>query len=117
MNKLKYLRSLNKKSQNEIALAINMSQSNYAKIERAEVALTKYQANILANFYNVSMSYLLDENNKDILITEDQYLKLIQSRDVINDIEKAVENAKKEVHVTMGDNNSKIVIGDHNKVK
>ena len=46
-------------------------------------------AKMIANVYNVPVSYILDDGNNTIAITEDQYNTLIKARDIINDIEKA----------------------------
>lgn len=70
MDRLKLLRKENKKSQKDIAEILFMSQSNYGKLERNEIQLNTEQAKILANYYNVSISYMLNidanEKNKDI---------------------------------------------------
>lgn len=53
-------------------------------------------AKMIANIYHVPVSYLLDDGNSGIAITEEQYKTLIQARDIINEIEKAHESANKE---------------------
>lgn len=88
MNNLKKLRKLKNLKQAEIGKILGIEQSTYAKYERGEIPLNEEYAKKLANYYNVSVSYLLDDNNKEIVITLDQFNELLKARNTINQIEK-----------------------------
>lgn len=92
MNNLKMLRKLNKLNQTQIAKVIGIEQSTYGKYERNEIPLNEIYAKKLADFYNVSVSFILNDSNKEIVITKEQYLDLIKARDTINNIERIYSN-------------------------
>ena len=73
MNNLKMLRKLNKLNQTEIAKILSIEQSTYGKYERGEIPLNEIYAKKLADYYNVSISYILNDDNKEIIITKEQY--------------------------------------------
>ena len=60
--KLKELRKENKKNQTEIAKAINLSQQTYAKYELEQLEPSIDTLCKLADFYNVSLDYLVGRN-------------------------------------------------------
>ena len=91
--KLKYLRKLHGYSQEELAKLLFITQTNYSNYERGYQVVNGTLARQLANIYNVSVSYILDDEITDISITEEQYKKLILARDAINEIEKAVKGS------------------------
>lgn len=93
MNNLKKLRKLHNLNQHDIAKIIGIEQSTYAKYERGEIPLNEIYAKLLANYYHVSLSYLFDDHNKEIVITSEQFNNLIKARDTINQIEKIYKNA------------------------
>ena len=86
------LRKLNKLNQTQIAKVIGIEQSTYGKYERNEIPLNEIYAKKLADFYNVSVSFILNDSNKEIVITKEQYLDLIKARDTINNIERIYSN-------------------------
>lgn len=90
--KLRFLRKKAGFSQQEIADKLFMAQTTYSKYERGCLVMNGTLAKYIADFYGVSVSYLLDDDKSDILISIDQFKKLIQARDVINEIEKSTKN-------------------------
>ncbi len=104
MNNLKMLRKLNKLNQTEVAKILSIEQSTYGKYERGEIPLNEIYAKKLANYYNVSISYILNDDNKEIIITKEQYKNLLKARDTINSIEKVYAN-KIEINNNYGDIN------------
>ena len=104
MNNLKMLRRLNKLNQTEVAKILSIEQSTYGKYERGEIPLNEIYAKKLADYYNVSVSFILNDDNKDIIITKEQYKNLLKARDTINSIEKVYAN-KIEINNNYGDIN------------
>lgn len=104
MNNLKMLRKLNKLNQTEVAKILSIEQSTYGKYERGEIPLNEIYAKKLADYYNVSISYILNDDNKEIIITKEQYKNLLKARDTINSIEKNYAN-KIEINNNYGDIN------------
>lgn len=94
MNNLKKLRKLHNLNQSDIAKIIGIEQSTYAKYERGEIPLNEIYAKLLADYYQVSLSYLFDDQNKEIVITPEQFNDLIRARDTINQIEKIYKNSE-----------------------
>lgn len=104
MNNLKMLRKLNKLNQTQVAKVIGIEQSTYGKYERSEIPLNEIYAKKLADFYNVSVSFILNDSNTEIVITKEQYLDLIKARDTINNIERIYSN-KVEIENNYGNIN------------
>lgn len=78
---LKRLRKLNKKTQIEIAEAINKTQPAYAKYERGLTEPDIKTLNLLAKYYNIDITSLLEKqknNLSDILIRLRETNKLTQ---------------------------------------
>lgn len=98
------LRKLNKLNQTEVAKILSIEQSTYGKYERGEIPLNEIYAKKLADYYNVSVSFILNDDNKDIIITKEQYKNLLKARDTINSIEKVYAN-KIEINNNYGDIN------------
>lgn len=98
------LRKLNKLNQTEVAKILSIEQSTYGKYERGEIPLNEIYAKKLADYYNVSVSYILNDENKEIIITKEQYKNLLKARDTINSIEKVYAN-KIEINNNYGDIN------------
>lgn len=94
--KLRYLRKLHHLSQQEVANRLYMAQTTYSKYERGCLIMNGTLAKQIANMYNISVSYLLDDEQEDILITIDQYKTLIKARNAINEIEKSKEKSKQK---------------------
>lgn len=86
------LRKLNKLNQTQIAKIIGIEQSTYAKYERGEIPLNEIYAKKLADYYNVSISFILNDKTTEIVITREQYQNLLKARDTINNIEKIYSN-------------------------
>ena len=99
--KLKYLRKLHGYSQQELADKLYMKQTTYSAYERGCIVLNGTMARELANIYNVSVSYILDDEQTDIYITEDQYKELINIKDalerIISNIQTSHEAASKKL--------------------
>lgn len=92
LEKIKYLRKSKKLTQNEVARAIGTSGPNYSRYESGEWNFTIEHIKKLASFYDVSISYLLDDENKnEILISKEDYQKLKEASDVIIKIGKIID--------------------------
>lgn len=91
--KLKYLRKAHGYTQEEMAKKLYIGQTTYSKYERGCLVMNGTLAKQIANIFEVSVSYILDDGQEDILITEEQYKKLLEARNIINEIEKAYEKA------------------------
>lgn len=91
LEKIKYLRKSKGLTQNEVAKAIGTSGPNYSRYESGERNFTIEHIKKLASYYDVSISYLLDEEEKnEILISKDDYEKLKEASDVIIKIGKTI---------------------------
>lgn len=89
MNKIKTLRIKNNLTQKEIAEVLGTSGSNYSRYESGEWNFTIKHLKALAKFYDVSVSYLVDDENDDILISKEDLEILIKAKNVISKLEKA----------------------------
>lgn len=83
MNKLRFYRKLNKLKQSDIAKILFITQPNYSNIEKGKVKLNFEYAKILANLYNIPLSKIID-NDKNILINDEQFNVLKEFKDTIN---------------------------------
>ncbi|MFA6755628.1 MAG: helix-turn-helix transcriptional regulator [Bacilli bacterium] len=86
--KIKNLRIEHNYTQKYVAEKLNISPANYCRYESGEWNFTIQHIKQIADFYKVSLSYLLDDKITDILITKEQYDKLLIARDTINEIER-----------------------------
>ena len=96
MNRLKYLRKKNNLTQKQVATLLFMSDSNYAKYENGKIPLDEEKAKNLAKLYNCSISYLLNEETKEILISESDFNLLVKLKDMIENLEKARNEKEKK---------------------
>ena len=80
MNKIKTLRIKNNLTQKEIAEVLGTSGSNYSRYESGQWNFTIKHLKGLAKFYNVSVSYLVDDENDDILISKEDLEILIKAK-------------------------------------
>lgn len=92
--KLKYLRKAHGYTQEEMAKKLYIGQTTYSKYERGCLVMNGTLAKQIANIFNVSVSYILDDAQEDILITKEQYKKLLEIKETIIEIEKAYEKAQ-----------------------
>ena len=71
-SRIKELRIENNLSQNEIADFLNINQSTYSKFELVKASITILNLNKLANYYHVSLDYLvgLEDNKTEVLPAE-----------------------------------------------
>ena len=63
MNKLKELRIKNNLNQKDIAKFLKITQPNYSNIENGKIKLNIDYAKMLADFYSVPLSYIIEEKN------------------------------------------------------
>ena len=77
-NKLSYLRKKEKMSQEQLANKLNISPSTVGMYETAKRQPDNEMVTKIANLFNVSTDYLLDNDLKDVNVSEDNK-KLIQS--------------------------------------
>lgn len=90
VDKLKYLRKMNKYTQDEVAKKIGTSGSNYSRYESKEQTFTIDHIKKLALLYGVTVSYLLDNDDKqEIILSKEDLNKLIEAKNVIEKIEKS----------------------------
>ena len=77
-NKLSYLKKKKKMSQEQLANKLNISPSTVGMYETAKRQPDNEMVTKIANLFNVSTDYLLDNDLKDVNVSEDNK-KLIQS--------------------------------------
>ena len=77
-SKLSYLRKKEKMSQEQLANKLNISPSTVGMYETAKRQPDNEMVTKIANLFNVSTDYLLDNDLKDINVSEDNK-KLVQS--------------------------------------
>ena len=77
-NKLSYLRKKEKMSQEQIANKLNISPSTVGMYETAKRQPDNEMVTKIANLFNVSTDYLLDNDLNDVNVSEDNK-KLVQS--------------------------------------
>ena len=77
-NKLSYLRKKEKMSQEQLANKLNISPSTVGMYETAKRQPDNEMVTKIANLFNVSTDYLLDNDLKDINVSEDNK-ELVQS--------------------------------------
>ena len=87
MNKLKYLRKMKNLKQTDVCNILHINQPNYSNYESGKIPLNMTYAKILAKYYNVTLGYLLDDNNEEITISKDDFDKLKEARDIINKLD------------------------------
>ncbi len=90
LQKLREDKNLSKK---EIAKICNMSPANYGRIERGEQSLSLETAIALAQFYSVSIDYLLSNIKSDITISAEEAKLLISIKPVIDKIYYQIINS------------------------
>lgn len=95
MNKIRELRKSNKLTQGELAEVLNTTTSNVSGWECGKWQPDNDTLVKLANFFGVTIDYLLDRQSADVIerppydITDKQLLDLIKLYGVMNDIQKA----------------------------
>ena len=77
-NKLSYLRKKEKMSQEQLASKLNISPSTVGMYETAKRQPDNEMVTKIANLFNVSTDYLLDNDLKDVNVSEDNK-KLVQA--------------------------------------
>ena len=87
LTKIKNLRKSHKYTQNFVAKHIETSGPNYSRYESGERNFTIEHIKKIASLYDVSISYLLDEEDDNYIITKEQFNKLIEAKKVIEEIE------------------------------
>jgi transcriptional regulator with XRE-family HTH domain len=92
MNKLKYLRKLNKLRQEDVAKELRVSQPNYQLFESGKRQLNREYLEILARFYKVTPGFILDQT-EEFLIRSDELAKLDKAK---SQIEKIQSKSKRQ---------------------
>lgn len=90
LEKIKFLRKSNKYTQEFVAKNLGTSAPNYSRYESGERKFTIDHIKNLAKLYNVSLSYLLDDNSNSIAISQQDFEKLKEAKNVIEKIENAL---------------------------
>lgn len=102
LEKIRFLRFSNHLSQKEVADKIGLNPSNYCYYESGKWKFTIEHIKKIADFYNVSVSYLVNDQENDILITVEQLNTLVEAKKVIDVIESSynkneqIKDTKKE---------------------
>ena len=92
MNKIKYLRLKNNLKQKDLCDLLKITQPNYSNYENGKINLNKTYAQILARFYKVNISYIVNEENKKILISKEDFNTLIKGKEIIAKIVEENKN-------------------------
>ena len=89
MNNLKALRKKHRIKQKDLAKLLNISQPNYSNFENGKTNINLKYAQILASFYDVPLTYIIENNNNDfIFITKDEFEFLKEAQLLISKINK-----------------------------
>lgn len=96
VEKIRYLRLSNHLKQEDVARALNIARSSYSKYESGIWRFTIEHLKKLADFYHVSISYLIEDSDNDILITKEQLNILIKAKEVIEEIEQSLNKSKEK---------------------
>ena len=96
MNKLKELRKLSNKTQDDIAALLNTTQATYSRYEQNQSEPTIDTLCKLADYYNVSLDYLIGRDfkneigylteNEKFLINDFRKLKPINQLKIVSEI-------------------------------
>ncbi|GAB6734899.1 helix-turn-helix domain-containing protein [Streptococcus uberis] len=78
-NRLKELRKEKGLTQAELAKVLNTNQSQYGKYENGKTNLSLENSKILADFFGVSVGYLLGDETKIPINTNTEILKQLKS--------------------------------------
>lgn len=121
MIRLKELRETKGISQKELADFLNLTQVQISKYELGKNEPDLSTTKKIANYFNVTIDYLLGSSEEDIvLITKEDLDNLKQASNTINNfIKKISPNNETNIFnardIQIGDNNSNIAIGsNHN---
>lgn len=80
-SRIKDLRMEKNLSQKDIAKFLKINQSTYSKFELQKANITIDMLNVLANYYNVSLDYLLNlSDDRNLKIKRNKMRKEIVSR-------------------------------------
>ena len=104
MNRLKLLREEKKLTQGDIAKMLNITTAAYSYYENEKRAMDTETASILANYFGVSIDYLLGKsdvrNTSTIDFSKDELHIALSAEDkgyISEDVKKAIENYAKFV--------------------
>ena len=95
LEKIRYLRFMNKYIQAEVAEKIGIGRTNYCQYESGKRNFTIEHIKKIAKLYNVSIAYLLDENQNEINISLDDLKILNEASKVITKIKTCYDEATK----------------------
>jgi transcriptional regulator with XRE-family HTH domain len=90
-NKIRTLRKQNGYTQKQIAEKLFMTNVNYSAYERGQLIVNGALARELAKIYNVSISFILDDEMNGCYITREQLETLIKAKSIIEELEKYIE--------------------------
>jgi len=91
MNRIKELRLLHKKSQAEVAEAVGLAQQSYQRYETPNASPSGELLVKLANYYGVSVDYILEneaKENADMTITDRDFIVLHRAYNNMGNKEK-----------------------------
>lgn len=86
--RIKELRKSHKYTQEYVGKVIGTSGSNYSRYESGELIFNIEHLKKLTELYGVTLSYLLEDETKDIVLSKEQLNTLIKAKDVIIDLER-----------------------------
>ena len=97
MNKLKFLRESRKITQDKVAKDLYINQKTYSRYETGVSEPDHEMLKKLANYFNVTIDYLLDNNENDmILIQKEDFEQLIKASEIIQKLNKSCKFSIKE---------------------
>lgn len=93
LERIKFLRKKNHLTQEQVAKGIGIPASNYCNYEQGKWNFTIDHLLKLADFYNVSVSYLVNnEDERDIVISRADLDELIKAKEIIQSLEDSAKN-------------------------
>lgn len=103
-NRLKNLRENKDLKQSQIAEALHISQQNYSRYENGQVELPLCTLIQLADYFNVSVDYLLGRsiNQRDFDTIKDQKFLDRTVFEVLNDLNDLTTDQKKSLFDYLG---------------
>lgn len=113
MNRIKELREKSNLTQAELGNQLNLSQITISGYERGYREPDLETLLKLADFFNVSIDYLLGASSKDIIVlTRQDFDEIKNATKTLEKITKKLDDQNQTVY----QNNNNIQIGDHNSI-
>lgn len=114
MKTLKELRKSKNLTTTELAKLIHVSKRTIENYESGKTNPDYDTLKKLATFYNVTVDFVLGNENNVIFISEKEYQELLNVKKIIQNIEKRESIKNAQTYSTTNDN---IQIGNNNTIK